>query len=439
MSVYELPDHQGSRPGIILIGRYQALISEGVRTGMQSHQFSTPILVTGSQPSVRLERIHLGNGRLDEEWLQRQIHDAPYCLPIDEVEPAFGDLIPVCMELSTPHGFIDNLFLTPTGDIVLAEVKLWRNPEMRRKVVAQALDYVAWLFSMDYEGFEAAVLGNKTVQSRNITSLYELASHVEQINESAFVDAVSRNLSIGRAVVLIVGDGIRSETQALVSLLEDYGNLQFSFALIELAVFTRRDCPDEYLICPRILAKTEMLRRTVFDIQAAPRKSSPIGTASSTRTTQSQKAVAKTALSISSEQFWEAMAGLDASLPEKLQSFLRVVEELGVSPEFKRSLILRWTSPEGQPVNLGYIERNGKVWTNDVHNKLPGTMTDPYVRQLASILGSSVRMSSSSGRLNLANDTGGGILITDVADKLDGWKDCIATLIESVRNSPDAL
>lgn len=388
---------------------------------------------------MKMERIRLGNGQLDEEWLQGRIQANPHCLPIDEVEPAFGDLIPVCMELSTPHGFIDNLFLTPTGDIVLTEVKLWRNPEMRRKVVAQALDYAAWLFSMDYEGFEKVILRNKSALSRGFASLYELASHPEQINESAFVDAVSRNLSIGRALVLVVGDGIRSETQALVSLLEDYGNLQFTFALIELAVFTRGDRPGEYLICPRILAKTEMLRRTVFDIQASPPGSSNVGKTSSSNTSQRLTPHAETARSISSEQFWEAMVGLDASLTSKLQSFLRAVEELGVTPEFKRSLILRWTTPEGQPINLGYIERNGKVWTNDVHNKLPGTMTDPYVRQLASILGSSVTTSASSGRLNLANDTGGGILITDVADKLDGWKDCIATLIESVRNSPGAL
>ena len=406
---------------------------------MHSHQFSTPILVSGANHSMSMERIRLGNGQLDEEWLQSRIQTNPHCLPIDEVEPAFGDLVPIGMELSTPHGFIDNLFLTPTGDIVLAEVKLWRNPEMRRKVVAQALDYAAWLFSMDYEGFEKAVLGNKAALSQGITSLYELANHPAQIDESDFVDAVSRNLSIGRALVLVVGDGIRSETQALVSFLEDYGNLQFTFALIELAVFTRGDRPDEYLICPRVLAKTEMLRRTVFDLQTTASKASPTGAVSSTRTSQTRSPGTEATHSISSEQFWEAMATLDTSLPEKLQSFLSTIEELGVTPEFKRSLILRWTAPEGQTVNLGYIERNGKVWTNDVHNKLPGTMTDPYVRQLASILGVAVTTSSSSGRLNLANDTGGGILITDVADKLDGWKDCIATLIESVRNSPDAL
>jgi len=30
------------------------------------------------------------------------------------------------------HGSIDNLYLTPAGDIVLVETKLWRNGQMRR-------------------------------------------------------------------------------------------------------------------------------------------------------------------------------------------------------------------------------------------------------------------------------------------------------------------
>src|SRR3546814_2706818 len=60
-------------------------------------------------------------------------------------------------EVPCRHGLIDNLFVTPSGDIVLVEAKLWRNPEMRRKVVAQALDYVAALSSMDYGAFEHAV------------------------------------------------------------------------------------------------------------------------------------------------------------------------------------------------------------------------------------------------------------------------------------------
>lgn len=421
------------------MGRYQALISEGVRILMLTRPYSTPILVTDDSASgtLPLERMHFGDKAKKEKWLQERIHNYPACLPLDQIEPAFGDLIPVCMELSTPHGAIDNLFMTPSGDIVLIEVKLWRNSEARRKVVAQALDYVAWLFSVDYEELERTILKNKSVAESGANSLYELVYHPEQLDEAAFIDSVNHNLSKGRALVLVVGDGIRTEAQKLVELLEDYGNLQFTFALIELAIFGRDDRPEEFLICPRVLAKTEMLRRTIFDTQPGAATFATRTVATGTRTLASTAEKNTPLLSISSEQFWESMTELDASLPDKLQSFLGTIEELGVTPEFKRSLILRWTTPEGQPINLGYIERNGKVWTNDVHNKLPGSITAPYIRELASALGASTQISPTSGKPNLATETGGGVLITEVADRLDRWKDCIAILIDAVRNSPD--
>jgi len=94
---------------------------------MTSHSFSPPLVVIDGTPpkTTAQEKINLGAGQKDENWLQEELHKHPSCLPIDEIEPAFGDLIPICMELSTPHGSIDNVFLTPTGDIVIAEVKLW--------------------------------------------------------------------------------------------------------------------------------------------------------------------------------------------------------------------------------------------------------------------------------------------------------------------------
>jgi len=52
-----------------------------------------------------------------------------------------GTLISAAMEVNCGHESIDNLFLTPTGDIILVETKLWSNAEARREVAAQALDY----------------------------------------------------------------------------------------------------------------------------------------------------------------------------------------------------------------------------------------------------------------------------------------------------------
>ena len=130
-----------------------------------------PILVDDSGARSSLERIHLGLGLHSEDWLQALIQAEPQILPIIEIEPGFGEPVAVAREIFCGHGIIDNLYLTPSGDIVLVETKLWRNSEMRREVVAQALDYVSALTAMSYGQFEQAI-GLVAVWFRSLVSHY---------------------------------------------------------------------------------------------------------------------------------------------------------------------------------------------------------------------------------------------------------------------------
>lgn len=67
----------------------------------------------------------------DEGWIQNLIHNNPSILPVGELEPAFFPLYPVCRELKTSAGYLDNLFVSENGSLTLVECKLWRNPEAR--------------------------------------------------------------------------------------------------------------------------------------------------------------------------------------------------------------------------------------------------------------------------------------------------------------------
>ncbi len=202
----------------------------------------SPILVSASNGSSTLERVFLGAGMHDEDWLQRLIFEHPEILPISQIEPGFGTIIPAAREVACGHGFIDNLYLTPTGEIVLVETKLWRNVQARREVVAQALDYVAALMTMRFEAFEAAVV--KGVGAK-VTQLHSLiADQSEVLEEAAFIDAVSSNLARGRMLVIALGDGIRQEAEALVELLQGHVGAHFTFALVELAVWRQAGTED---------------------------------------------------------------------------------------------------------------------------------------------------------------------------------------------------
>jgi hypothetical protein len=83
-----------------------------------------------------------GDGdKVIEADIQALVHEHPACLPIAEIDAMFSDAVPICTELNTPAGPIDNFMVTPSGLPVIVECKLWRNPEARREVVSQILDY----------------------------------------------------------------------------------------------------------------------------------------------------------------------------------------------------------------------------------------------------------------------------------------------------------
>ena len=58
----------------------------------------------------------------DEAWLQDLIFRHPQALPVGELDPAYGPLIPICKEFDTRAvGSIDALFMNPLGMPTLVE------------------------------------------------------------------------------------------------------------------------------------------------------------------------------------------------------------------------------------------------------------------------------------------------------------------------------
>lgn len=225
--------------------------------------FSEPLLLRPGQPALLLRRVPLeggGEAQFSERWLQEALFAAPEALPVREIDPHIGPLIPVCMEIETGSGPADILYVTPTGQVVLVETKLWRNPEARREVVGQILDYAKHLTSWSYDVLEqkaaAAAKGGKNFL------LQKLRERFPEADETVYVDGIGRSLKTGDFLLLIVGDGIRQGAESLIGFLERYGHLRFNFGLIEVASFKLP--AGETLLVPRILAKTEILERRIL-------------------------------------------------------------------------------------------------------------------------------------------------------------------------------
>ena len=193
---------------------------------------------------------------MSEAFIRDLVHQHPVCLPITEIDAMFSGTVSICTELNTPAGPIDVFMVTPSGLPVLVECKLWRNPEARREVVSQILDYGKELSRWSSADLQREV-SNRLKREGN--PLLDMVRAVDPaVDEQRFHDALTANLRRGRFLLLIVGDGIREGVEAIAEYLRVHAGLHFSLGLVELPIYItpmatdwlRRACLRELLSSP---------------------------------------------------------------------------------------------------------------------------------------------------------------------------------------------
>ena len=202
-----------------------------------------------------------------EDWLQKLLYAHPGALPVQDIDTSFTDLVPVCREMPVPGGYVDVAYVTRDGRPVIVEAKLWRNPEARRKVIGQILDYAKELATWDVADFDAAIKQARADDGENPPrGLVDLLGIGADSPEAArFHDSLTQNLQRGKLLLLIVGDGIREGVGAITNFLEGHGTLHFTFGLIEIAVFRTPD--GGHLVQPRLLVQSDIVKRIVVNVK----------------------------------------------------------------------------------------------------------------------------------------------------------------------------
>jgi hypothetical protein len=201
----------------------------------------------------------------DEKWLQSFLFANPTIVPIDQIDPGATTFIPVCRELTLPKEgapvFLDLFGFTATGRPVLIECKLWRNPQARREVVAQILEYAALLQQWSYADLTARVAARLGQGGPNV--LFDIVKASQpQADEARFVDTVSTCLLAGDFDLIIAGDGIRTDLHAVANYLKLRSGLAARLALVEFQVWS--DPTGVKVILPSIVVRTEVVTHTVF-------------------------------------------------------------------------------------------------------------------------------------------------------------------------------
>lgn len=180
----------------------------------------------------------------DEKWLQALLFEHPELFPMDEIDPGSGYFVPICRELAIPKDgpsvYLDLLGMTPFGRLVLVECKLWRNPQARREVIAQIIEYAALMRRWSYSDLTARLKG--VLQRSGANPLYDhVRESVPKLTEGQFVDQVSRSLKTADFDLVVAGDGIREDVRAMVEHLEARSGLTARLALVEFQLWSDGD------------------------------------------------------------------------------------------------------------------------------------------------------------------------------------------------------
>jgi hypothetical protein len=406
--------------------------------GLEAGASATPLV------RVRLSKKASESTAYDEAWLQRLIMNHPSLLPIDQIEPAFANLVPICIELQTPSGFVDNLFVTPSGNLALVECKLWRNPEARREVIGQIIDYAKDLSTWTYEKLHEAISHTTLFDESSggkTRSLYEAVSANCETDEASFIDALSRNLRRGRFLLLIVGDGIREGIEGMTEFLQQYAGLHFTLALVELALF---ELPTGgYIAQPRVLVKTTNIDRGIVTVAdegritirpTAPAGPNPVATGAK--------------MTITKELYLEKLEKEFPGMPQRLNRFIDNLAAYNIVPEFgTETMILRWR-PEGtKSWNLGTIASSpgyvGVLWMDYLGSKVQSeALRDSFKQFLENLArlvpGAYVKKTPKESNWYVAAQDGKYITVDALlADETreDGWIRAIAEFQAAVAKS----
>lgn len=313
--------------------------------------------------SLKLERVPLNEKLFQENWLQNLIHNNPQVLPIDEIESGFAPLISLGREIFTAVGYIDNLYISPNGYLTIVETKLWRNPEAKREVVGQIIDYAKELSSWTFSKLNESVKISSQLLNNNSKGIIDLIKEfdlIEETQEKIIIDNIERNLKRGRLLLLIVGDGIRESVEDMVDYLSTTPQIQFTLGLVELQVFKNPNTENDLIVIPNLITRTKEITRAIIKIENSTTNNSVI---IETDFKEDKSKTSYTRTTITEEDFFEQLLqNTDRENVEIAKEILQISKDKGYYIEWSvGSFVSKLLDPagSGQKITLYVTDRKG--------------------------------------------------------------------------------
>jgi hypothetical protein len=187
---------------------------------------------------------------LDEAALQRLLEEHPELIALDDVDPNSSPLVPIGSEVSLAGQSLDLLFLEASGRLVAVETKLWRNPQIRRTVVGQILEYAAHLMAWSVEDVERQasryLADSRTpdrFRGRTLPAVLESVTGApagtEEVGEDALQAKIGEKLAARDVCLIIAADRTVDSLRNTVAFVD--GASQFRMFLLEVQEHVAED------------------------------------------------------------------------------------------------------------------------------------------------------------------------------------------------------
>jgi len=164
----------------------------------------------------------------DEKELQEVIAKSPELLERPD------KLYTICganNELCIKSGHLDLLLVSAKGDIIIVETKLAKNPEIRREVVGQIIDYVVSLSKLSYHELDEASKNNR---------LSDVVNDIDtELDLPPIIDGNLRNSNIDLIIAVDKVDERNENLVEIVHWLSDYTELRIE--LVEIRKYKDKD------------------------------------------------------------------------------------------------------------------------------------------------------------------------------------------------------
>lgn len=194
-------------------------------------------------------------------------------VPAGKVGAQFDNLVCIGREVPVSSGdttgYIDNLYISSEGRLVVVETKLYRNQEQRRNVISQILDYAKELTKWDCEKLDR-VCGDyyykRDGQSFRIIDLLARCGFANFSDEGRITDNINSALAKADFLLMVIGDGIRTNVEQIAEFLNENASMAFHLALAEIEVYQHG---DGLTLVSGLIAKTKVIERKIYSVSGA--------------------------------------------------------------------------------------------------------------------------------------------------------------------------